>query len=323
MGTKVSAPKQPNPSKLAKKQAELNQKASQSTQKQNMVSTTTPQGSTTYVKDPNSPSGYRQVTTLTPEAQAAYDLQQRFDTGSNEVALNQLGAVGETLSKPVDISTTAIEDHLFDLANSRLAPELERSRAAAESRLYNQGVQPGTEAYDRAMEAEMERSNDAYNQLFLTGRQQGVSELFAQRNQPLNEMNALLSMAQVQQPNQPGLPQAPTINPADLAGYTYQNYQGALTQQQMAAQERAAMYAAMGQTAGGIGGAIATKSDVRAKKDIKRIGETDTGLGIYKYKYKGTDTPQIGLMAQEVEQTNPDAVTEINGIKHVFYDLAV
>jgi hypothetical protein len=86
-----------------------------------------------------------------------------------------------------------------------------------------------------------------------------------------------------------------------------------------------AVYGALGAAAGGVTGA-ATKwalSDARAKTDIKRIGSTDTGLGIYKYKYKGTDQPQIGLMAQEVEQTNPDAVKEIEGIKHVAYDLAV
>ena len=50
-------------------------------------------------------------------------------------------------------------------------------------------------------------------------------------------------------------------------------------------------------------------SDRRLKKDIVRIGETDAGLPIYSYRYKGQDGPkQIGLMAQDVEKVNPDAV---------------
>jgi hypothetical protein len=49
-------------------------------------------------------------------------------------------------------------------------------------------------------------------------------------------------------------------------------------------------------------------SDARAKKDIVQIGNAHNGLPLYAYRYKGSDTPQIGLMAQDVEKVNPDAV---------------
>jgi hypothetical protein len=213
-------PKQPNPAKVSKKQLKFNEKAARLQQQLNMVDEVTPEGTKTYAKGPD--GRYVVTTTLTPEAEAARKLNEQFDTQSNQVALNQLGNVSETLSQPLDMSTTAIEDHLFDLANSRIAPQLEQRRAALEQRLYNQGVQPGTEAYRRAMEQDTQGANDAYNQLFLNGRAQGVSELMAARNQPLNELSALLGLTQVQQPNWPGAPQV-QIGQPDYMGQVQAN----------------------------------------------------------------------------------------------------
>jgi hypothetical protein len=60
-------------------------------------------------------------------------------------------------------------------------------------------------------------------------------------------------------------------------------------------------------------------SDRRAKEDITQIGTLDNGLPVYTFKYKGGDTMHMGVMAQDVEKVNPDAVLEIGGIKHVNY----
>jgi hypothetical protein len=60
-------------------------------------------------------------------------------------------------------------------------------------------------------------------------------------------------------------------------------------------------------------------SDRRAKEDITQIGTLDNGLPVYTFKYKGGDTIHMGVMAQDVEKVNPDAVLEIGGIKHVNY----
>jgi GH24 family phage-related lysozyme (muramidase) len=49
-------------------------------------------------------------------------------------------------------------------------------------------------------------------------------------------------------------------------------------------------------------------SDERLKEDIKRVGETDDGLPIYSYRYKGDKKTQIGLIAQDVEKEKPEAV---------------
>jgi hypothetical protein len=62
-------------------------------------------------------------------------------------------------------------------------------------------------------------------------------------------------------------------------------------------------------------------SDRRLKTDIKRVGTTDAGLPVYTYKYKGDNTTQMGVMAQDVEKVNPEAVAEFGGFKAVNYSL--
>jgi hypothetical protein len=66
-------------------------------------------------------------------------------------------------------------------------------------------------------------------------------------------------------------------------------------------------------------------SDRRMKEGIRRIGKTDDGMPIYKFKYKGDDREQthIGFMADEVERKHPDAVmTGPDGMKRVDYGQA-
>ena len=65
-------------------------------------------------------------------------------------------------------------------------------------------------------------------------------------------------------------------------------------------------------------------SDRRLKHDIKKIGKTDDGLPIYKFKYKGDPSEQthVGFMAQDVEKVHPEAVGESHGYKTVDYDKA-
>lgn len=60
-------------------------------------------------------------------------------------------------------------------------------------------------------------------------------------------------------------------------------------------------------------------SDARAKEDIEPIGTTKRGHTLYRYRYKGDPQLHIGVMAQEVEQVDPDAIVEVNGVKYVDY----
>jgi hypothetical protein len=70
---------------------------------------------------------------------------------------------------------------------------------------------------------------------------------------------------------------------------------------------------------GGAAGAAAvgTMSDRRLKEDISLIGQSPSGLNIYKFKYKNQDGYYQGVMADEV----PHASTMVNGYAVVNYSL--
>jgi hypothetical protein len=63
-------------------------------------------------------------------------------------------------------------------------------------------------------------------------------------------------------------------------------------------------------------------SDRRLKENVKKVGETNDGLPIYTYNYKGDNKTQMGLMAQDVEKKKPEAVGLAAGFKTVDYDKA-
>lgn len=76
-----------------------------------------------------------------------------------------------------------------------------------------------------------------------------------------------------------------------------------------------------GGLAGGLGQFLKL-SDARAKDDIEPVGKLYDGQNVYRYRYKGSDRSEIGLIAQEVEKTNPDAVVDFGGVKLVDYGRA-
>lgn len=71
----------------------------------------------------------------------------------------------------------------------------------------------------------------------------------------------------------------------------------------------------LGAAAGGssILGSLLTGSDERLKENIEPVGELYDGQQIYRYNYIDDIKPHIGLMAQEVQESNPHAVGDIGG----------
>jgi hypothetical protein len=69
-----------------------------------------------------------------------------------------LGDAGDiTKSYDVNFDTSKYEDALMQ----RMNPSLQQNRAALEQKLANQGLQPGSEAYDRALQTATAQENDA------------------------------------------------------------------------------------------------------------------------------------------------------------------
>jgi hypothetical protein len=50
-------------------------------------------------------------------------------------------------------------------------------------------------------------------------------------------------------------------------------------------------------------------SDIRLKQDIVPLSRAADGLQLYRYRYIGDDVVYVGVMAQEVAERVPDAVT--------------
>jgi hypothetical protein len=49
-------------------------------------------------------------------------------------------------------------------------------------------------------------------------------------------------------------------------------------------------------------------SDTRLKRDVTQVGELDSGINLYRYRYLWSDTIYVGVMAQEVAAVKPDSV---------------
>lgn len=69
-------------------------------------------------------------------------------------------------------------------------------------------------------------------------------------------------------------------------------------------------------------GLLGMFSDENLKEDIRPVGKLYDGQDVFSYRYKGTNIPQIGLLAQDVEKVVPEAVGESAGFKTVRYDIA-
>ena len=63
-------------------------------------------------------------------------------------------------------------------------------------------------------------------------------------------------------------------------------------------------------------------SDIRLKTDIERVGIAANGLPLYTFKYIGSEVVYRGVMAQDVLEVFPEAVSTMpNGFLAVRYDL--
>jgi hypothetical protein len=63
-------------------------------------------------------------------------------------------------------------------------------------------------------------------------------------------------------------------------------------------------------------------SDSRLKEDAIQVGTLFDGTPVYRYRYKGHEAFQIGLMAQDVQERSPEAVAQIGDYLAVDYKLA-
>lgn len=237
-------PAPPDPVATANAQAKSNVQTATTQQQLNMVNQTNPYGSTSYKQIGAWQDGtprFELTETLSPENQKLFDESMALAGKYGATGNKLMDAVSSSYSQPFKLGNEATEARLMELGRARLDPMMAERRAALETKLYNQGAMPGTEAWDRAMGDLGEQENDAYNQLLLSGRAQAGNELLTERNQPLTEMNAFLTGSQPQQRNFQDTPNT-SVAGTDIAGLTMDAYKlGPLAQWQAEQQARNAM----------------------------------------------------------------------------------
>lgn len=322
-----SPPPAPDPVKTAQAQTASNKETAIANANLNRVDQTTPFGTSTYQIVGTNPDGtpkYTQSTAFSAPVQGLFDANMSMSQGLADTGVNQINGIKAGYSTPFDLNAAA-KDNITALQRERLDPILAQREEALRNRLTNQGIREGSEAWDRALLRNDQSSNDAYNSLIINGDQWATQKALQARNQPINEFNSIRTGTQV---NLPTFAQTPGVNMAntDVAGITqagYQNQMAAYNAQQ--AQDNAFMGGLFG--LGGTLGAAGLKalpglmafSDIRLKRDIKRIGSLPSGLPVYTYRYLDSDTKQIGVMAHEARELFPDAVAEFGGFLAVDY----
>lgn len=308
----MSAPKAPDPAKTAEAQAQSNKETAIAQYGLNATNQVTPYGNLTYTQIGKWEDGtprYQASTTLSPEQLKLYQQQTQLGTKLNDLAIGQTDRLTGVLGQPINLSNEATEARLMELGRKRLDPLMAQRKASTEADLINRGIRPGTEAYNRAMTSVGQQENDAYNELLLKGRGQSVQEALAERNQPINEISALLSGGQVTSPQFVNTP-TPGVNGTDVAGITNNAYQ-----QQMAGyQSKMSGLLGLGTAMGGW-----MFSDRRLKSNVVRTGTHRLGIGIYDYEIFGLE--QRGVMADEVAKVMPGAVRKRGDYLQVNYDM--
>jgi len=301
MGKKTpAAPATPDYRGAAVEQGAANLEAARATARLSNPNTYTPYGTQLVSYDGDIPT-IRQ--TLTPTAQKTLEAQQGV-----ELSLANLGAKGANtasgvLDKPFSFGGPNVQTSL-DLSGiakmpvnagmtgqeaimKRLEPSLARQRTTTETNLINQGLRPGTEAYDNAIRSLGEQETDARTQAVLQGlnldiganqqgfgqqleagkfgntaQQQALAEAIQLRQLPLNEITALMSGSQIQNP-QFGAYSGATVNAAPIfAGAQAQGQFDANTYNQQVAQanaQTAGMYSLGGAALGAPPGTFKAK----------------------------------------------------------------
>jgi hypothetical protein len=197
--------------------------------------------------------------------------------------------------------------------SNRYEPLFDRQSDSLQDRMVNQGIPVGSEAYSRATKDLNQQQNDArlnaQNQAVLTGQQARSNEI----QNTLGTYGAFNPLSGYQ-------PGAGTPN-TDIYGNAYQGQMNAYQQNQQNAYNNAnGIVGMVGSGVNLLGGMF---SDARIKENLRPVGQLYNGLTVYAFNFPGEDITRIGLVAQEVEQLMPEAVSEgAEGLLMVDYDIA-
>jgi hypothetical protein len=228
-----SPPPAPNPASLIQQASQSNQTTAARNFQNSLVNQSTPYGSLGYTQDPKT-KRWTATQKLTPEQQSLLDQNQKFGGSMNEAGQSYADFINGQ-DPNFDLSSTAIDKTIMD----RYQPRFDENRAAEmrnlEQSLSNKGFSAGDTGYDDAIRRFNLTSNDSYTDLQMKARNQAISEMLQQRNQPFNELNSIYGMmGKPQGMSFVNTPQysEPFIDTAGITQQGYQNQMNAYNQQQ-------------------------------------------------------------------------------------------
>lgn len=300
-----------------------------------MVNQNTPYGNLKYTQTGTSNNGnptYTASIDLSPTGQKLLDYSNQTQLGLGQLQGTALGTAQNVLSKPMDLSSVKdIEDQSYANQTARLDPQWKQNDEAQAAQLANQGITQGSEAYNNAMRTYGQTKNDAYTQARLAALStapQTYQLATATRNQPLNELSAIMTGSQVQNPSFVSTPQQQATPGANMLGaaqaqgqFDQANYANQMGLYNSQVGQNNSMMGGIFGLGGALGSAALTKySDRRLKSQIRLLRKNEIGVGIYEYVIAGIR--QIGVMADEVLRVRPEAVeTMPSGYMKVNYEM--
>lgn len=328
MNSGSKAPKAPDPGYISAAQSGSNQSTALYESMLNMQDQRTPYGSLTWQPagtwsyvDPSTGKTmdvpkFMASSVLSPAQQQLSNQQEQFDSRYNQMAIDQAGAIKDTLSKPFSYSPGEYEQWAGGLYDKLSKPGIDRSRDEFEQSMANRGLNFGTKAYDQGSQDMTEANQRARDSFMLDSYGTGLNTALTLRNQPLKEGAALMGTGQMTEPSWISGPQSGVAN-TDIGGIYGTAYNQQLAKQAQSQQQSAGVFGALGQLGGAaLGGWMA--SDKRVKEEIEPAGRDRTsGLPVKEWEYKGSEERHRTPLAQDVEKKYPGAVREIDGVKHV------
>jgi hypothetical protein len=160
------------------------------------------------------------TSTLNNEQQGLLSAQTGASTGAANAATGIIGANAGKWATGPDLGPTAdetgITKAIMGWGHDYLDPGFERSAAAEDAKLANQGIMPGSQAYNNAVTNRNRGKNDAYTQLLLQGQGQALSaqQLNMARGEKayMDPLNAIATLSGGQQPPSISYAQTPQAN---------------------------------------------------------------------------------------------------------------
>ncbi len=310
-----SPPPAPDPVATANAQAAANKETAVTQYGLNATNQKTPQGSLTYNQLGKWEDGtprFEATQSYSPIEQGIYETGATTRKNLSDIGATQSAKIGGLLNSPYSLNE-ATQNKISGIQKSFLDPQWQEQEKRLESQLINKGIRPGSAAYDNSMRDFSTNRQRAYDQSYLDAYKTAESSSMAERNQPINEITALLSGSQVSQPGYTNTP-SPGVAPTDVIGAQQQS----LNQQNLGYQAQVNSNQGMmnglfglGKTA--LGGWM--MSDIDTKENIEVVGERSDGLHVIDFDYKpefglGNERHR-GLVAQEVAQVYPDAVARV------------